>query len=265
MPEDMVGHLHSDCLTAATSGLPAAIDFGQIYTFLPVSDESFEHEREEPATTIQEALQPHSPLRSSLATRILAAYAFSQASALNSQANGYPNPARNSANGEYWSKQREIENGLLSLIVRLPPCLQLPQSSACHQAIFVNIMIHTAIMVLHKTAIQQARGQEGFEAEYHRRESRSRMLAAAAQVLAVFRLTEDIMAVVKNPIQDYSAYIAAVVFLEDVVTEGNVQSKNNLSFLLKVLRTVGQHHAVGSMLAAQLTAQLEGLDIQLSS
>jgi hypothetical protein len=239
----------------------AAIDIiWQICTSLPVSEDAFENGREEQTISMREALQTHSPLQSSLAARVLAGHAFYQAAVIDNQADD----AHNGANDGYWTKHREVENELLSLMVRLPRSLQLPQSSACQQAIFVNVLIHSATMCLHKTAIRRTRGQEGFEVDYHRRESRSRMLAAAAQVLAVFRLTEDIMAVVKNPIQDYAAYIAAVVFLEDVATEGNVESKENLAFLLRVLQTVGQHHAVGRMLGSQLAAEVERLDIQIS-
>lgn len=235
-----------------------------MHTLLPASEEAFESGTEERASTLKQALRESSVTNSHLATRVLAAYFFYRAVDLDTR----PVVDEDDSGGgedddsEYWTKQQDIGNDLLSLLVRLPPSLRLPQNSSCPHAIFINIMIHTATMCLHKTAIRNARGHEGPDAEFHTRQSRSRMFAAAAQTLAVFRLTEHLVVTLRNPIQDYAAHLAALVFLEDYALEGKTQSRSNAVFLLNTLRTARQSHAVAQMLAGQLMAEMERLGIQ---
>ncbi|KAL5611318.1 hypothetical protein FOBRF1_007435 [Fusarium oxysporum] len=177
-----------------------------------------------------------------------------------------PQPSSDSLdNDEYWNQLKSINDGLLTLTDILPTNLQLPQAFACQHAIFVNILIHTATMCLHKTAAQKARCIQGFEAERVVNESYGRMFVAAMNVLDVFQQTQDLVMALKNPIQDYTAYIATLVFLEDFKARSSIQSKNNALFLIGIFRTAGETHAVARMLSAQLGTQLEIYNIDISS
>lgn len=163
-----------------------------------------------------------------------------------------------------------MENALLSLTIRLPPHLQLPQSSRRHEAVFTNILIHTATACLHKTAVRRApRSHDGdHENDFRRRQSQGRMRAAAAETLAVFRLAERLLAGVRNPIQDYAAYVAALVFLEDLAPvepprSSAAANRESLAFLLRALQTLDEGHEVRRVLAAQLAAEMARLGIEL--
>lgn len=235
-----------------------------MHTLLPASEEAFESGIEERTSTLKQALRGSTVTNSHLATRVLAAYFFYRAVDLDTRPTADEDDSGGGGDDEYWIKQQNVENDLLSALVRLPQSLRLPQNSSCPHAIFINILIHTATMCLHKTAIQKGRGHEGPDVEFRTRQSRSRMLAAAAQILAIFRLTEHLVVTLRNPIQDYAAHLAALVFLEDYALEGNTQSRSNAMFLLNTLQTVGQSHAVAQMLAGQLTAELDRLGIQIT-
>lgn len=176
---------------------------------LPASEEAFESGSEERTSTLKQALGGSTVLNSHLATRVLAAYFFSRAADLDTQPTTDDGYSGGGEDDEYWVKQQDVENDLLSAVVRLQPNLRLPQNPSCPHAIFINILIHTATMCRHKSAIRKARGREGPDDEFHRRQGRSGMFAAAAQILAIFRLTENLVVTLRNPIQDYAAQMLA--------------------------------------------------------
>lgn len=89
------------------------------------------------------------------------------------------------------------------------------------------------------------------------------MFAAAAKVLDVFQHTRDLVMALQNPIQDYTAYIAALVFLQDSSVGRSEQNKFDALFLFGILRTAGEMYAVARMLSVQLGAQLEGCGIDI--
>lgn len=234
-----------------------------MYTPLPASEEAFESGQQEEPITLQEMLRGHEAIKSSLAARVLAAHLYYQVTDSSTQ---HVDAGAAPSSDEYWTQHRVMENALMSLMVRLPPHLQLPQSSHRHEAVFTNILIHTATACLHKTAVQRTRSDSSdLACEFHRRQSRGRMRAAAAETLAVFRLAERLLAGVRNPIQDYAAYVAALVFLEDFAVEQSADSQDGLAFLLQALQTDGGHegHEVRRMLAGQLGAELARLGIEL--
>ncbi|KAJ4236983.1 hypothetical protein NW759_000107 [Fusarium solani] len=248
----------SDRLLFATSGLPALIDDQDVFTLLPASEEAFQNGSPEPASTLREALRKIDITPSTYGARVMAASLFYQASKTAPQPN-----SDNLDDGEYCKQLQGIDHGLSALADMLPANLQLPQNSSCQHAVFVNVLIHTATMCLHKTAAQKAKCLQGPEAELLTRESHNRMFAAAAKVLDVFQHTRDLVMALQNPIQDYTAYIAALVFLQDFSVGRSEQSKCDALFLFGILQTAGEIHAVARMLSVQLGAQLEdcGIDI----
>ncbi|RSL64929.1 hypothetical protein CEP54_004468 [Fusarium duplospermum] len=193
---------------------------------------------------------------STLGARVMAASLFYQASKTAPQPN-----SDNVDDDGYCQRLQGIDHGLSALTDRLPTNLQLPENAECQHAIFVNILIHTATMCLHKTAAQKAKCLQGPEAEILVRESHNRMFAAAVKVLDVFQQTRDLVMALKNPIQDYTAYIAALVFMQDFSVGKSEQSRCDTLFLFGILRTAGEIHAVARMLSVQLETQLENRGI----
>ncbi|RSM21058.1 hypothetical protein CDV31_000106 [Fusarium ambrosium] len=248
----------SDRVVFATSGIPALIDDQDIFTLLPVSEEAFQDGSPEPTTTLRDAMRKIDTTPSTFGARVMAASLFYQASKTAPQPN-----SDNPDDDEYCQRLQGIDHGLSALTDMLPANLQLPENAECQHAIFVNILIHTATMCLHKTAAQKAKCLQGPEAELLARESHNRMFAAAVKVLDVFQHTRDLVMALKNPIQDYTAYIAALVFLQDFSVGRSEQSRCDTLFLFGILRTAGEIHAVAHMLSAQLGAQLENCGIEI--
>lgn len=224
-------------------------------TLLPASEEAFNSGAEERTSTLQGALRGRSTVHSPLATRVLTAALYYRAVNLES----LPSPTKGrskSEEDEYWSQHQDIADDLASILDRVP------QGSGYRHAAFIRILIHTATMHLHKTAMARARRSERPDASLIASQSKSGIFAAAAQILSVFRSTRDLTVALKNPIQDYAAYIASLVFLEDFAMTGDPQSRSSVVFFLDMLQTLGQGNAVARMLAAQLSAESGRVGIQ---
>ncbi|KAK3903292.1 putative binuclear zinc transcription factor [Staphylotrichum tortipilum] len=249
----------TDRLVFATTGLPAAIDDRHVHTLLPASEESFESSHEQPPTpTLHSALHSPFPLHphSRLAARVLAAHLFHRAADLD--------PSSSSSTPEsYWTAHQDLDASLTSLLGRLPPSLRLPANLACQHALLVNILLHTATLCLFKTALRHAGSSKPDpSADFARAQGRGRMLAAASQIAAVLRVAGGEGEVLRNPIVDYAAYLAGLVFLEDWAVTGSAGSKVAVAGLLGVLRA-GEERGlvVAGMVAGQLGAEMERLGI----
>ncbi|KAM5377536.1 hypothetical protein ACJZ2D_004905 [Fusarium nematophilum] len=239
----------SDRLLFATSGLPALIDEEEMHTLLPSSEEAFQIGCQEQTSTIQGALQARATISSPLTARVLAAFLFHQAS------KNIPRlRACNTADEQYWTQHGEIDDHLTALTNMLPATLRLPQSSGCQHAIFINTLIYTATMCLHKTAAQKARC---IHADDLALQSHALMFDAALKVLEVFRLADDLVMALKNPILDYAANICGLVFVQDFGMRETARSKKNAALVVNILSTAGQNHPVARMLAGQLLAEFE--------
>lgn len=62
------------------------------------------------------------------------------------------------------------------------------------------------------------------------------MLAAAGRCFAIFRLSQDLVNATNNPIQNYAAYIAVLLFIEDFAVSDNMESRKSVTFVLNILR-----------------------------
>lgn len=198
---------------------------------------------------------------SQLATWVIASQLYYRAAKLESQlAPAKESPAPGDSK-EFWVQRQNIDDDVMFALSQLPQNLRLPRSSSSQRALFVNTLLHTAHTCLHKTAIRECHGLEDVDAGFMRSQSQSRMLAAAGQTLAIFRLSRDPVATLENPIQNHVAYIAALVFLEDFSTSGNIESKKSVIFLHKLLCTPNGSNPVARTISSQLAKKLESFGI----
>lgn len=175
---------------------------------------------------------------------------------------------------QYWSRFRQLEDDLTSIFLKLPESLRLPAAFRCQHAVFLNIMVHVAIICLHQSAIKRVQNEtesnDSFEpippesdtnpsaAATIVCQSRDRMLAAAKEIQHIFGIVQDLEMALKNPMQDFAAYTAALVFLERLAADhGDAESRSSVAFLLDVLHIAGQTNPSAKVFAARLTADLE--------
>lgn len=223
-------------------------------------------------------------LRSSLAARVLVSHLLHQALLLaqvsTSSVDAWPQGEEEHDDSQYWHRFRHLDNDLSSMILMLPESLRLPAAFRCQHAVFVNILTHVAIICLHQSAIRQVRiksdhsvhlepftsGASPSAAATVVRQSRDRMFAAAREIQHIFGIVQDLEMALRNPMQDFAAYTAALVFLERLAEDhGNDASRSSVVFLLDVLNIAGQTNPSAKVFAARLTADLERCSVSVAS
>lgn len=184
--------------------------------------------------------------------------------------------------GHYWSRFRQLDNYLTSICLKMPESLRLPGAFRCQHAVFLNIMAHVAIICLHQAAIRRVQNESktndplepiSSESETNSsavativRHSRNRMLAAAKEIQHIFGIVQDLEMALKNPMQDFAAYTAALVFLERLAADHeDAESRSRVAFLLDVLNIAGQTNPSAKVFAARLTADLERCSVSVAS
>lgn len=177
----------------------------------------------------------------------------------------------------YWSRFRRLNHDLTSIFLMLPEGMRLPAAFRCQHAVFVNVLAHASIICLHQSAMRRVRiegdhpttsahGTNRLPAATTLRESRDRMLTAAKEIKRVFSIARDLEMTLRNPMQDFAAYTAALVFLERVAEDHeDAASRSSVAFLLNVLNIAGQANPSAKVFAARLAADLERFSVSVAS
>lgn len=220
-------------------------------------------------------------LRSSLAARVLVSHLLHQALLLAQESTSSLREEDPDVD-QYWNQFRQLDDDLTCIFLKLPENLRLPGAFRCQHAVFLNIMTHVAIICLHQSAIKRVQGEtndndpiDPIPSESDTSpsakativyQSRDRMLAAGKEIHHIFGIVQDLEMALKNPMQDFAAYTAALVFLERLaVGHGDAESRSGVAFLLDVLNIAGQANPSAKVFAARLTADLERLYVSVAS
>lgn len=255
----------------------------QVKIALPKSEAAFEEGHEEQTTTFEQALRQKTVLRSSLAARALVSHLLHQALMLaqvsTPSVDVWTLEDGEHEFGQYWSRYHQLDNDLKYIFLMLPDSLRLPGAFHCHHAVFVNIISHVAIICLHQSAIRRvhtysdnnnqgeptASGTKPFPTAEIARKSQDRMFAAAKQIQHIFGIVQDLEMALRNPMQDFAAYTAALVFLERLAADhGDAASRSSVTFLLDVLNIAGQTNPSAKTFATRLTADLERCSVSVA-
>lgn len=228
---------------------------------LPASEEAFANGFEEKTITLKDVLHQRSEKYSSFAGRVLAAHLFHQTIEHTSLPASDGNP-EDFKNGSYWKQHRDIDNNLASLLIALPDTLRLPRSIRSPNAVFVNLITQAAIISLHRAAQWVMHPLQDTLPEHTIRQSHSRLIPAAEEILHVLRMIPDLEATLQNTMLMYTAYMAALVFLEDFAAEHSQQSEDNMDFLVGILITMGRSNRMVASLANQLAIDMYHLGIR---
>ncbi|KAK3393442.1 binuclear zinc transcription factor [Podospora didyma] len=246
----------SDRLASGATGWPALINERDILTLLPGSEEAFINNQEEQTSSLTSALRQQGPEYSTFAGRVLVSHLFHRTLELTSES--FPEgTCEDIKTSTYWKRQTAIDNDLATMLMFLPSGLQLPRNVRSQNAVFINIITHTAIISLHRAGLGKARAGHLKLPEYLTRQSQDRLLPAAEEILSIIRMINDVKVAFKNPLMVFAAYMAALVFLDDFVIEHSCQSESSLDFLLNILAALGKTNPVTRSLAIQLAMDMK--------
>lgn len=199
---------------------------------------------------------------SDFAARVLAASYFHQAFQ-HSIRRPSDDDAVNMQTSLHWKTHRQIDNDLAMLLHCLPEGVKLPKNIRCPHAIFVNILIHNAVICLHRAAV--ATMQRVGASESMLRQSNIRLIAAAEEILNMLRMVPDVNDMLKNPMLSFSLYTASLIFLEQPESDGpNYQRQENLDFTLRLMTLAAKTwgNPVTRSMAVQLAADMRGKGLE---
>lgn len=162
-------------------------------------------------------------------------------------------------NGDlYWQRHKGIDNDLKFMLLMLPKNLCLPANYRTHNAIFVNVMLQTATICLHRAALWRMKSNLQGLPVYLIRLSQDRLLPAAEEILNIFRIIPDLGATFTNPLICFAAYMASLVFMASTSpTEPDREHGQNLDFTLKILATFGNTNLVANALANEIVKEMK--------
>ncbi|GKT55759.1 binuclear zinc transcription factor [Colletotrichum tofieldiae] len=252
----------SDRLVSGTTGWPVIINEQDISTRLPASETAFESGVEEKTSPFTSSSHQEGQVFSSFAGRVLAASLFQRAYQHSTQTPPQDDPI-DPRTSMHWKRHRKIDSDLVLLLQALPDELRLPTRVHCGNAVFVNVIIHTAVICLHRAALSTMLSY-GLS-EHMMRHSKARLACAAEEILTIFRMMPDINEKLKNPILTFAVYMASLVFLNDLdSTEEDCLRQDNLDFILRIisLATKTMNNPVTGSMAVQLATDMRqrGLD-----
>lgn len=181
----------------------------------------------------------------------------------------------------YWSRFRRLNHDLTSIFLMLPEGMRMPAAFSCQHAVFINVLSHVAIICLHQSAMRRVRAENDHSDHPETsapatdpslaptaalRQRRDRMLAAAKEIQHIFSIAQDLEMALRNPMQDFSAYTAALVFLERIAEDHeDAASRSSVAFLLDVLHIAGQANPSAKVFAARLAADLERFSVSVTT
>jgi len=119
-----------------------------------------------------------------------------------------------------------------------------------------------ATIQLHRTALGLM--QRYSMPSYLIAQSQGRLLSAAQGILGMFRMAGNagVGVAIRNPLLTFAAYIAASVFLDDLIGAGagaerSRQSEDNLNFLAEILLVFGGSKPLVRAMAFQLATDMK--------
>ncbi|CAG7561593.1 unnamed protein product [Fusarium equiseti] len=245
-----------DRFVCATTGWPALINDHNINTRLPASDEAYAYGREEQTSFLGDQLLETEP-HSSFAGRVFTAHIFHRTIEHNSSDNSQGQVGHVVSDDTYWQRQKEIDNDLKFMLLMLPKNLCLPSNYKSHNAVFVNVMLHTATICLHRAALWRMKSNLQGLPSYMIRLSQDRLIPAAEEILNIFRMVPELVTTFANPLICFSAYMAALVFLSTTApVEPDIQSEENLDFILRIMVAFGDTNLVAKAVATEIVKEM---------
>ncbi|KAF4451794.1 hypothetical protein F53441_5269 [Fusarium austroafricanum] len=232
-----------------------------IRTRLPASDKAYTYGQEEHTRFLEDQLL-EDELHSSFAGRVLTAHIFHRTIEHTCVDTSQHFEVEN-LNDSYWKRHKSIDNDLKYMLLMLPRTLHLPANYRNHNAVFVNVMLHTATICLHRAALWKMKANLQESTTYMIRLSQDRLIPAAEEILSIFKMIPDLGTTFTNPLICFAAYMSALVFLASTSpTEPNKENEENLDFILKIMVAFGTTNLVADALTNEIAKEMQQCGIK---
>jgi hypothetical protein len=153
----------------------------------------------------------------------------------------------------YWNRYLNLDKLLLTALANLPDLLQCDQNSNDADAVFINCVLQTSIICLHKAGGSHLRRSQVPNMLLPTRE---RVLPAAHAIFSILAALVDIDLLFRNPFVAFASYMSAVTLLEDFATTQNAESDERLGILMDLMIAIGDHNPYTASLVVQLAQAL---------
>ena len=243
-----------DRAAASTTSWPKLLDWQQIQTILPASDDAFEYSMEEPSITLRQALTYNSSKPSVFSFRVLSMHLFHECLDLNFGRTPTDIPVTDST-AAFWRKYEELDAALAVAFMSLPDRLHCPPNMMNTSAVIINLQLHTASMCIHRAGAVRGLGRPQYEKLVEKTAARN--LSSGEQIFAILAGIADIEALFHNAFVPFACFMAGTVFLEDSVMNQSKPSEEKLSALMNLMIAVSRTSAMTASLTIQLAVQLK--------
>ncbi|ROV90275.1 hypothetical protein VSDG_08186 [Cytospora chrysosperma] len=247
------GALCIDSHASISTGWPCLINFDDVTTHLPSSEEAFNQCREEKTCQLEDIFTGSS--YSSFAGAAIICHIFNQI--LKHVHRSKPSDcADNFQYGPYWNKHRELDNLLSSTFMYLPEQFQLPKNVRNPVAVHTNLNLHASVICLHNSAYEMA--DEHNLPEAVKQMSKTRLLTASQEIVSIMKLTNQSNAGYRSPLVALALYVASSVYIATAQDGGlGPVEKSNLEYLLAAMGAIGRLHMITSSFLRQAVVDLQ--------
>jgi hypothetical protein len=228
-----------DSHASISTGFPNVLDYTEITTHLPASEEAFNSGNEESTPPLHDVFSLGH--YSTFAGAILVCHLFNQILRHVHRPTPYDKPD-DVENGKFWIRHRDLDNTLSNAFMFLPERFRLPKNLRNPIAVHINLNLHAAVICLHNAACDKA---DQFKLPGHlKRASLDRLSTAAQEIVNIMKLTAHISSGMKSPLAALSIYCAASVYVYLAADAKAACHSANLEFLLNCMAAVGQEHFI---------------------
>lgn len=247
------GAMCIDSHASISTGWPCLINFDDVTTHLPSSEEAFNQCREEKTCRLEDVFTGSS--YSSFAGAAIVCHIFNQILKHVHRSKPGDGPD-NFEYGRYWNKHRELDNLLSSAFMFLPEQFRLPKHVRDPVAVHTNLNLHASVICLHNSAYEMA--IEHNLPETVKQTSKTRLLTASQEVVNIVKLTSHANAGYRSPLVALALYVSSSVYIT-MAQDGGLESigKSNLEFLLTAMGAIGKQHMITQSFLRQAVLDLE--------
>lgn len=164
---------------------------------------------------------------------------------------------------EFWRRHYNLNNDLTTTFIMLPEGLRCPSNINSHDAVFVNLQLHTAAICLQRIGAARVKKYNLDPALLSG--TQARLLPAAQEIFNIVASLGNINAVFKNPFVAFASYMAAYAFLEEFLATQNRQSEEKMESLLNLMIVIGHQNPVTASLSIQMAHELKRTGVDASA